>query len=236
MADVSYRFAGIPYGIVASVEDVTDPGVEVTTVTGLIGGYGDATLPVGDYIAIYSNLGEHFRVGGDLAPSAQTDVDFARSGTGGSGTSSASGGVVTSEVPAGLEFAFWGYVSDHPSQQTVAFRVLEAGDYSWGDEGDTDLSEGFDYNITAGDADLSDMQVGEYVVLNWSPNQETETYAARVARIGFDLQAILPGAAKYVAPDARRVDYANNVSGLTATQVQDALDELTARIVALETP
>jgi hypothetical protein len=59
------------------VEDVTAPGVEVDTVTGLIGGYGDVTLPVGDYVAIYTDLGETHRVAGDLASS--TDSDFSRS-------------------------------------------------------------------------------------------------------------------------------------------------------------
>jgi hypothetical protein len=77
MADVTYRFAGIPYGVDASVEDVTDPGVEVDTVTGTQGGYADLALPVGDYVAIYTDLGETHRIGGDLASTA--DTDYARS-------------------------------------------------------------------------------------------------------------------------------------------------------------
>ncbi len=75
MADVSYRFSGIPYGVEASIEDVTDPGVEVDTVTGTINGYGDVSLPVGDYVAIWDN-GQH-RTSGDLASSV--DTDYARS-------------------------------------------------------------------------------------------------------------------------------------------------------------
>jgi hypothetical protein len=75
MADVSYRFAGIPDGVTASVEDVTDPGVEVTTVTGGSGGYGDATLPIGDYVARYTYLGEAHRIGGDLAASRDSDLE-----------------------------------------------------------------------------------------------------------------------------------------------------------------
>jgi hypothetical protein len=71
MADVTYRFAGIPYGVDASVEDVTDPGVEVDTVTGTQGGYADLALPVGDYVAIYTDLGETHRIGGDLASRRQ---------------------------------------------------------------------------------------------------------------------------------------------------------------------
>jgi hypothetical protein len=77
MADVSYRFSGIPYGVEASVEDVTAPGVEVDTVTGTINGFGDVTLPVGDYVAIYSHLGETHRVAGDLA--SPVDSDYSRS-------------------------------------------------------------------------------------------------------------------------------------------------------------
>jgi hypothetical protein len=73
MADVSYRFSGIPDGVEASVEDVTDPGVEVDTVTGTISGYGDVTLPVGDYVAIWSQGGYAHRTAGDLA--ARTDSD-----------------------------------------------------------------------------------------------------------------------------------------------------------------
>jgi hypothetical protein len=77
MADVTYRFAGVPHGVVASVEDVTDPGVEVTTVTGNQSGYGDAALPIGDYVAIYQSGGYAHRVAGDLA--SRTDSDVSRS-------------------------------------------------------------------------------------------------------------------------------------------------------------
>lgn len=77
MADVTYRFTGIPYGVDASVEDVTAPGVEVDSITGLIGGYADVSLPVGDYVAIFRDQGQTHRVAGDLASSA--DTDYARS-------------------------------------------------------------------------------------------------------------------------------------------------------------
>jgi hypothetical protein len=78
MADVSYRFAGIPDGVEASVEDVNDPGVEVATVTGTQSGYGDVDLPVGDYVAIYRSGGYEHRAAGDLA--ARVDSDYAGSG------------------------------------------------------------------------------------------------------------------------------------------------------------
>jgi hypothetical protein len=74
MANVTYRFAGIPYGVVASVRAVSAPTVEITTVTGTINGYGDASLPIGDYFATYSNLGQTYQVGGDLASRADSDI------------------------------------------------------------------------------------------------------------------------------------------------------------------
>lgn len=98
MADVTYRFAGIPHGVVASVEDVTDPGVEVTTVTGTQGGYGDADLPVGDYIATFQGRAGQQQVSGDLA--SPTDVDYARSQTGSSIAGEVTYDNTTSELTA----------------------------------------------------------------------------------------------------------------------------------------
>lgn len=77
MADVSYRFSGIPDGVVASVEDVTAPGVEVASVTGTSSGYADTDLPIGDYVAIYTSGGFEHRTSGDLA--SPTDTDYSRS-------------------------------------------------------------------------------------------------------------------------------------------------------------
>jgi hypothetical protein len=79
MADVTYRFAGIPYGVTASVASTADPGTEIDTVTGVIGGYADLALPVGDYVATYSNLGQTHKVGGTLA--SPSDPDYASSDT-----------------------------------------------------------------------------------------------------------------------------------------------------------
>lgn len=103
MADVSYRFAGIPYGVEASVEDVTDPGVEVTTVTGGQGGYADTTLPVGDYVAIYTDLGEQHRVGGDLASSRDTDLERSIQAAGDVSYDNGTSGLTASDVQAALD-------------------------------------------------------------------------------------------------------------------------------------
>jgi hypothetical protein len=79
MADVTYRFAGIPYGVEASVGTAADPGTEIDTVTGTINGYGDLALPVGDYVATFTDMGQTHVVAGDLA--SPTDTDYAETDT-----------------------------------------------------------------------------------------------------------------------------------------------------------
>lgn len=97
----------------------------------------------------------------------------------------ATGSSLPSVLP-GLEFAFWGY-SGNPANPAVAYRVLVAGDYSAADECDNTLTPGFNYQTTPSDGDLSNAQVGQYLIYIYSAsNYTTEDWATRVAGWGFN--------------------------------------------------
>lgn len=98
MADVTYRFAGIPDGIVASVFSVDDLETEVTTVEGTQSGANDADLPVGDYVAIWRDGTGTHNSAGDLA--TRPDSDYADSGTGTSAAADVTYDNTTSELTA----------------------------------------------------------------------------------------------------------------------------------------
>lgn len=116
MADVSYRFAGIPDGVEASVYATSDLDTEVTTVTGAQAGYVDTDLPVGDYIAQWSAGNKLHSTAGDLA--APTDSDYARSSTGG-GSQSPSGLTVVGSMFGGTDYT-----------EEVVLPCYEAADHS----------------------------------------------------------------------------------------------------------
>jgi hypothetical protein len=188
MANVTYRFAGIPYGVVASVRAASAPDTEISTVTGTQAGYGDLSLPVGDYFARYSDLGEVHQVGGDLA--SRVDSDVKDSTTDAATAAAAVKGLPL--APTGATLATR-YVGRWAATGAPAIGTFAVGDF------------GFD-----------------------------GTNAPQICTVAGTPGTWVP--AQTGTSEAVDVTYDHTASSLTATDVQAAIDELTARIVALETP
>lgn len=162
-----------------------------------------------------------------------------------SGTSSpsASGEILPGDLPPEVEFAFWGYYTGGPRFLVFALRVVAGPvDVSlWNyDYAVTTLTAGFDAAELSDTATATALQTGEYVVLSCPSSLTQAQYQNYVNSWGFDPRSFLPGAWNPAIPEGPQVavntPYTNLDSGLTAVDVQNAIDELTARIVALETP